>query len=83
VDEARDLAGTDGADRIELYTGPYGSSHDNPAKAARELEKLGKTAEAARATGLDIHAGHDLTVGNLPALVRRIPIWPRFQSATA
>ncbi|BCH24262.1 pyridoxine 5'-phosphate synthase [Mesorhizobium sp. L-8-3] len=62
-----------GADRIELYTGPYGSFHDDSAKAARELEKLGKTAEAARSAGLDVNAGHDLTVANLPALARRIP----------
>lgn len=62
-----------GADRIELYTGPYGSFHDDSAKAAMELEKLGKTAEAARSAGLDVNAGHDLTVANLPALARRIP----------
>lgn len=62
-----------GADRIELYTGPYGSFHDAPAKAADELEKLGRTADAARAAGLDVNAGHDLTVANLPALAKRIP----------
>ncbi|MGI6855846.1 pyridoxine 5'-phosphate synthase [Mesorhizobium sp. 1B3] len=62
-----------GADRIELYTGPYGSFHDAPAKAASELEKLGRTADAARAAGLEVNAGHDLTVANLPALAKRIP----------
>lgn len=62
-----------GADRIELYTGPYGSCHSDSAKAARELEKLGKAAEAALAQGLEVNAGHDLVVANLPALVRRIP----------
>lgn len=62
-----------GADRIELYTGPYGSFHDNPVKAADELEKLGRTADAARAVGLEVNAGHDLTVANLPALAKRIP----------
>jgi pyridoxine 5-phosphate synthase len=62
-----------GADRIELYTGPYGSCHDDSEKAAKELEKLGKTAEAARTAGLGVNAGHDLTVANLPALARRIP----------
>lgn len=69
VSIARDL----GADRIELYTGPYGGFHDDPAKAASELEKLGRTADAARAVGLEVNAGHDLTVANLPALARRIP----------
>lgn len=62
-----------GADRVELYTGPYGGCHDDSAKAARELEFLGKAAEAARAEGLAVNAGHDLTVANLPALGRRIP----------
>jgi len=69
VPAARDT----GADRIELYTGPYGSSHSDSAKAARELEILGKAADAAMAAGLQVNAGHDLTVGNLPALARRIP----------
>ncbi len=62
-----------GADRVELYTGPYGGCHDDPAKAAAELEKLGKTADAAHSAGLAVNAGHDLTVDNLPALMRRIP----------
>jgi pyridoxine 5-phosphate synthase len=62
-----------GVDRIELYTGPYGSCHDDSTKAARELERLGKTAEAAFSAGLSVNAGHDLTVANLPALMQRIP----------
>ena len=28
-----------GADRVELYTGPYGACHDDSEKAARELER--------------------------------------------
>jgi pyridoxine 5-phosphate synthase len=62
-----------GADRIELYTGPYGACHDDSAKAAKQLERLGKAADAALAAGLAVNAGHDLTVANLPALGRRIP----------
>jgi pyridoxine 5-phosphate synthase len=62
-----------GADRIELYTGPYGGFHEEVAKAANELEKLGRTADAAKAVGLEVNAGHDLTVANLPALAKRIP----------
>ena len=48
VNAARDT----GADRIELYTGPYGSYHSDSAKAQKELERLGKTADAALAAGL-------------------------------
>ena len=62
-----------GADRIELYTGPYGSFHSDSAKAANELERLGKTADAALAAGLQVNAGHDLVVNNLPAFAKRIP----------
>ncbi len=62
-----------GTDRIELYTGPYGSCHDDSARAAKELEKLAKTAALAAAAGLGVNAGHDLTVANLPALARAIP----------
>lgn len=67
------LAKQTGADRIELYTGPYGGFHSNPEKAASELEMLGKTADAAFAAGLEVNAGHDLVVSNLPPLVKRIP----------
>ncbi|TPI19085.1 pyridoxine 5'-phosphate synthase [Mesorhizobium sp. B4-1-1] len=69
VNAARDT----GADRIELYTGPYGGFHSDSEKAAKELERLGKTADAAFAAGLGVNAGHDLTVKNLPALAKRIP----------
>ena len=62
-----------GADRIELYTGPYGGCYDDSARAEKELEKLAKTAALARAAGLGVNAGHDLTVDNLPALAKAIP----------
>ena len=62
-----------GADRVELYTGPYGSAHSDPATAARELDSLQDAADAAFAAGLAVNAGHDLTVANLPALARKIP----------
>ena len=62
-----------GCDRIELYTGPYGGTYDDPKAAAEEVEKLGQTADAAHALGLGVNAGHDLTVANLPPLVARIP----------
>ncbi|GEO86767.1 MULTISPECIES: pyridoxine 5'-phosphate synthase [Alphaproteobacteria] len=72
VDATRKARAT-GADRIELYTGPYGGCYDDPEKAAREIDLLGRTADAALAVGLAVNAGHDLTVANLPALMQRIP----------
>lgn len=71
--EAVKIAREVGADRIELYTGPYGGCYDAPERAAVILEALGKTADAALASGLAVNAGHDLTVANLPALLKRIP----------
>lgn len=62
-----------GADRVELFTGPYGGSYDDSRKAAIQLEKLEKTAALAAAAGLGVNAGHDLTVENLPPLVRVAP----------
>ena len=68
-----------GADRIELFTGPYGRPD---ADAASELGKLRATAEACRkagirasrgGAGIGVNAGHDLTLENLQALVEAIP----------
>lgn len=71
--EALTIAREVGADRIELYTGPYGGCYDNPTEAARIVERLGETADIAFDLGLGVNAGHDLTVANLPALAGRIP----------
>jgi len=70
-----------GADRVELYTGPYGGAL-KPELAAVHLRALGETADAARRAGgngtgagraLGINAGHDLTLDNLPPLKAAIP----------
>ena len=71
--EAVLIAKQTGADRIELYTGPYGGCYDSPERAAPLLDLLGQTADAATAIGLEVNGGHDLTVANLPALAKRIP----------
>jgi pyridoxine 5-phosphate synthase len=55
-----------GADRIELFTGPYGACFDDAEGAARELHALAETCSAALAVGLGVNAGHDLTLNNLP-----------------
>jgi len=62
-----------GADRIELYTGPYGATHSNEAAAKAAVEALRITAEAAARHGLGVNAGHDLTIANLPALKAAVP----------
>ena len=66
------LAAEVGADRVEIYTGPYGGTFD-PVLKKRELAKVVATGEAAKAAGLGLNAGHDLTLENLPELVERLP----------
>ena len=65
-------AGT-GADRIELYTGPYGGCHDDGEGAKLSLKQMAQTARHAEALGMKVNAGHDLTVENLLALSKAIP----------
>lgn len=62
-----------GADRVELFTGPYGACYDDPARAEIELSLLRETAQAAQASGMGLNAGHDLTLENLPAFQREVP----------
>ena len=72
VPQAGTQAGQLGADRIEIYTGPYGVLTD-PEEIKKELEHIKGTCEAARVAGLSVNAGHDLTLENLPALMEAVP----------
>lgn len=65
------LAKEVGADRIELYTGPY--AHAFIENAHEELLDQHRAAgELASSIGLGINAGHDLNLNNLPAY-RSVP----------
>jgi pyridoxine 5-phosphate synthase len=60
-----------GADRIELYTGPFAHEFtDNPAAA---MKPYTEAALAAHAVGLGINAGHDLNLHNLAYFKRHCP----------
>lgn len=61
-----------GAHRVELYTGPYAAAF-SAGDYARELDACAATANAARAGGLGVNAGHDLDQANLAALKAAIP----------
>lgn len=55
-----------GAERIELYTGPFAHAYDHSEQAGKDIFKeFVKAAEAANALGLGINAGHDLDTENL------------------
>ena len=61
-----------GADRIELYTGPYAEAFES-GEAAPLLKRYAESADAATAAGLGVNAGHDLSLDNLPDFRRALP----------
>ncbi|MBL0423136.1 pyridoxine 5'-phosphate synthase [Ramlibacter sp. AW1] len=61
-----------GADRIELYTETYARAWGTPQQVT-VLAEFAKAAEAARAAGLGINAGHDLNRDNLADFLRAVP----------
>ncbi len=61
-----------GADRVELYTGPYAMARGG-ASANAELERCRRAGAAAAAAGLGLNAGHDLTRENLPDMLQALP----------
>ena len=63
-----------GADRIELYTGPY--AHDfaaHPDNREAAIAPYVAAAQVARSVGLGINAGHDLSLDNLAFFKQHIP----------
>ena len=60
-----------GADRVELYTGPYAELYDQNPRQAIDMYRA--VAEKARETGLGLNAGHDLNLRNLNAFIHAFP----------
>ena len=60
-----------GADRVELYTESYAKNFLTSQEEA--IAPFIRTAEAARACGLGLNAGHDLNLDNLEYFIRNIP----------
>lgn len=64
--EQIDLARAVGADRIELYTGPYAAAHKaHNSELDALLDRYRLAARHAREIGLGVNAGHDLNLDNL------------------
>ncbi len=61
-----------GADRIEIYTGPFAAAFE-AGDYARQLDSCVSTAELARRFGMGVNAGHDLDQKNLGVLVAAAP----------
>lgn len=66
-----EAAATTGADRVELYTGPYAEIYDEDPERAIEMYRA--AAEKARDLGLGLNAGHDLNARNLGAFIAAFP----------
>lgn len=60
-----------GADRVELYTGPYAELYDRDPEAALAMYR--PAAEKAHELQLGLNAGHDLNLRNLHAFVSAFP----------
>jgi pyridoxine 5-phosphate synthase len=60
-----------GADRVELYTGPYAEDYANEREFA--VAPYRQAAEWAHAAGLGVNAGHDLDRDNLAWFCREVP----------
>ncbi len=60
-----------GADRVELYTGPYARQY--AADRRQAVAPFVQAAQQARSVGLGLNAGHDLDLHNLAFLHHHIP----------
>lgn len=61
-----------GADRVELYTGPYAEAHAR-GDADAALAVFAEAARRAQAAGLGVNAGHDLDQANLRNFLDAVP----------
>ena len=69
--EMVEYAARAGADRVELYTGPYAEIYmQDPQRA---LDMYRPAAEKAKELGLGLNAGHDLNLYNLKAFAQAFP----------
>ncbi|GIX30637.1 MAG: pyridoxine 5'-phosphate synthase [Porticoccaceae bacterium] len=59
------LAREVGADRVELYTGPWAVAFPDPARREALFRCYEEAAQAAAEAGLGVNAGHDLNLHNL------------------
>jgi len=72
VEEQIALARKVGADRIELYTGPYAKAHEQGDHAA-SLQSFADACAYASSIGLGVNAGHDLNLHNLRDFRNALP----------
>jgi len=59
-----------GVQQIELHTGEYAHAFDDATKRHAEIARLAEAARLGHGLGLEVAAGHGLTLANVPELVR-------------
>jgi pyridoxine 5-phosphate synthase len=64
-------AGALGADRVELFTGPYAHAFET-AEHIPVLQMHREAARVAHEEGLEVNAGHDLNLANIPPYVTSV-----------
>ncbi len=69
--EMIEYAAKAGADRVELYTGPYANAYPRNRESA--LAPFVEAAKVASSLGLGLNAGHDLSLANLNYFYTNIP----------
>lgn len=69
--EMAEAAALCGCDRVEMYTEAYARMY--PADREMAIRPYVSTAEAAKACGLGLNAGHDLNLENLEYFIQNIP----------
>ena len=67
-----ELARQVGADRVEIYTGPYAASWQGGDRTAA-LGRIRRAVDGALSAGLAVNAGHDLDLHNLGPLLTAAP----------
>lgn len=69
--EIIEAAARTGTDRIELYTEPYATQY--PLDAAQAVKSFALASEIAHKCGLQVNAGHDLSLQNLRYFAQEVP----------
>jgi len=70
--DAMAIAAAVGADRIELYTEPYARAFGTADEGAT-VARYAAAASSAKASGMEVNAGHDLNQDNLPLFLSAVP----------
>ena len=70
IEEAKNL----GADRVELYTGPYAEAFFDEDSRSKYLQSYSEASQYSKSIGLGVNAGHDLDQVNLKDFLLNVDV---------